>query len=71
MVSYFCSLKFTSHIEAEQELESMGEVQESDVDIGSLEAAKEKFREHEQYMQSLTQSQDNVGRVLHRYARSF
>lgn len=46
----------------------MGEVQESDVDIGSLEAAKEKFREHEQYMQSLTQSQDNVGRVLHRYA---
>ena len=71
MVSYFCSLKFTSHIEAEQELESMGEVQESDVDIGSLEAAKEKFREHEQYMQSLTQSQDNVGRVLHRYRRSF
>ena len=36
--------------------------------IGALESAKEKFREHEQYMQSLTQSQENIGRVLHRFA---
>ncbi|KAL3082936.1 hypothetical protein niasHS_010738 [Heterodera schachtii] len=52
--------------EAEQELDTMKKAAEMDESITNLEMAKEKFREHEQYMQSLAQSQESVGRVLHR-----
>uniref|UniRef100_A0A183C715 Calponin-homology (CH) domain-containing protein n=1 Tax=Globodera pallida TaxID=36090 RepID=A0A183C715_GLOPA len=52
--------------EAEHDLDTMKKRAEMDEDITSLEIAKEKFREHELYMQSLTQSQESVGRVLHR-----
>ncbi|KAL7074908.1 hypothetical protein ACQ4LE_005860, partial [Meloidogyne hapla] len=52
--------------EAEQELELMSPTQKDENEIPSLEIAKEKFHEHEKYMQSLTQSQESVGRVLHR-----
>lgn len=31
-----------------------------------LSSVKKRFREHEQFMKSLTESQDSVGRVLHR-----
>ncbi|CAK5020124.1 unnamed protein product [Meloidogyne enterolobii] len=44
----------------------MSSTQEDENELPSLEAAKEKFHEHEKYMQSLTQSQESVGRVLHR-----
>lgn len=36
-----------------------------------VEVVKTQFREHEQFMQSLTESQDSVGRVLHRLSSVF
>ncbi|VDK43703.1 unnamed protein product [Anisakis simplex] len=72
-------------LEAEEQANSMGSVDETDVRnftdslryygviIGGIqfenynvEVVKAQFREHEQFMQSLTESQDSVGRVLHR-----
>ncbi|CAD5206423.1 unnamed protein product [Bursaphelenchus okinawaensis] len=47
-------------LEADEELNSMEPVNESDVDM-----VKNQFREHEQFMLSLTESKDKVGRVLH------
>uniref|UniRef100_A0A1I7ZWA7 Calponin-homology (CH) domain-containing protein n=1 Tax=Steinernema glaseri TaxID=37863 RepID=A0A1I7ZWA7_9BILA len=48
-------------LEAEEELGMMGSVSEKDV-----ETVKQQFKQHEQFMLSLTHSQDSVGRVLHR-----
>jgi len=45
----------------------MSSTQEDENELPNLETAKEKFHEHEKYMQSLTQSQESVGRVLHRF----
>uniref|UniRef100_A0A1I7SAC8 Dystrophin n=1 Tax=Bursaphelenchus xylophilus TaxID=6326 RepID=A0A1I7SAC8_BURXY len=47
-------------LEADEELNSMEPVNESDVDT-----VKNQFRDHEQFMLSLTESKDKVGRVLH------
>uniref|UniRef100_A0A915ACG1 Dystrophin n=1 Tax=Parascaris univalens TaxID=6257 RepID=A0A915ACG1_PARUN len=48
-------------LEAEEQANSMDPVEEENVEV-----VKTQFREHEQFMQSLTESQDSVGRVLHR-----
>ncbi|KAK0429407.1 hypothetical protein QR680_011365 [Steinernema hermaphroditum] len=48
-------------LEAEEELGMMGTVNENEV-----ETVKQQFKQHEQFMLSLTHSQDSVGRVLHR-----
>uniref|UniRef100_A0A913HW11 Calponin-homology (CH) domain-containing protein n=1 Tax=Strongyloides stercoralis TaxID=6248 RepID=A0A913HW11_STRER len=48
-------------LEAEEELNNMGHV--STIDVEKL---KEQFKQHEQFMLSLTQSQDSVGKVLAR-----
>lgn len=48
-------------LEAEEQANSMEPVEENQVEV-----VKAQFREHEQFMQSLTESQDSVGRVLHR-----
>uniref|UniRef100_A0A0N5BAQ1 Dystrophin n=1 Tax=Strongyloides papillosus TaxID=174720 RepID=A0A0N5BAQ1_STREA len=48
-------------LEAEEELNNMGHVSTTDV-----EKLKEQFKQHEQFMLSLTQSQDSVGKVLAR-----
>lgn len=58
-------------MEAEQEMRSMGVFKQSD-DLrkrresfnDDLETVKQNFRTHEQFMRSLTESQDSVGRVL-------
>ncbi|VDD85235.1 unnamed protein product [Enterobius vermicularis] len=48
-------------LEAEERANNMDPVEEKDVEL-----VKIQFREHESFMQSLTDSQDSVGRVLHR-----
>ncbi|TKR92164.1 hypothetical protein L596_006870 [Steinernema carpocapsae] len=48
-------------LEAEEELGLMGSVNENEVEM-----VKQQFKQHEQFMLSLTHSQDSVGRVLHR-----
>uniref|UniRef100_A0A914V783 Uncharacterized protein n=1 Tax=Plectus sambesii TaxID=2011161 RepID=A0A914V783_9BILA len=48
-------------LEAEDQLQSMLPVCEADVEI-----VKRQFKDHEDFMVSLTQSQDSVGLVLHR-----
>uniref|UniRef100_A0A0N4ZFM9 Dystrophin n=1 Tax=Parastrongyloides trichosuri TaxID=131310 RepID=A0A0N4ZFM9_PARTI len=48
-------------LDAEEELNNMGPVSTDDV-----EKLKEQFKQHEQFMLSLTQSQDSVGKVLAR-----
>ncbi|CEF68324.1 Discontinuous actin hexagon [Strongyloides ratti] len=48
-------------LDAEEELNNMGYVSTTDV-----EKLKEQFKQHEQFMLSLTQSQDSVGKVLAR-----
>lgn len=58
-------------MEAEQEMRLMGVFKQSD-DLNErreslnddLETVKQNFRIHEQFMRSLTESQDSVGRVL-------
>lgn len=47
--------------EAEEQTNSLGSIEQEDVEV-----VKAQFKEHEQFMQSLTESQDSVGRVLHR-----
>lgn len=53
-------------LEAEQELHSMGESDKKPVEGDQLEIVMKQFRDHENFMKSLTESQDSVGKVLHR-----
>ncbi|VDN06694.1 unnamed protein product [Thelazia callipaeda] len=48
-------------LEAEEQANCMEPIEKNDV-----EQVKKQFKEHESFMQSLTESQDSVGRVLHR-----
>ncbi|KAI1731516.1 calponin homology (CH) domain-containing protein [Ditylenchus destructor] len=53
-------------LEAEQELQAMGESDKKPVEGDQLEVVMKQFRDHENFMKSLTESQDSVGKVLHR-----
>lgn len=59
-------------LEAEHELSNMDfnkSIKNTDYNVTEqtdLEMVKKMFREHEQFMKSLTESQNSVGRVLHR-----
>ncbi|KAM3720398.1 Dystrophin-1 [Dirofilaria immitis] len=48
-------------LEAEEQINSMKPIEKDNVEL-----VKSLFKEHEMFMQSLTESQDGVGRVLHR-----
>ncbi|CAG9538019.1 unnamed protein product [Cercopithifilaria johnstoni] len=48
-------------LEAEEQANCMKSIEKDDVEL-----VKSLFKEHEMFMQSLTESQDGVGRVLHR-----
>ncbi|EYC34821.1 hypothetical protein Y032_1384g3857, partial [Ancylostoma ceylanicum] len=48
-------------LEAEEELSLLDEVDEND-----LKTVRKQFKDFENFMASLTESQDTVGRVLHR-----
>lgn len=48
-------------LETEDEIRTMPPIEAS-----SLDALKKQFKEHEEFMLSLTESQESVGRVLHR-----
>ncbi|KAK6106219.1 Spectrin repeat family protein [Brugia pahangi] len=48
-------------LEAEEQINCMKSIEKDDVEL-----VKSQFKEHEMFMQSLTESQDGVGRVLHR-----
>lgn len=68
----FCLKVLTWLLEAEQEMQIMGVFkqekdktnQRRDSINDNLETVKRKFCDHEQFMKSLTESQDSVGRVL-------
>ncbi|EYC34820.1 hypothetical protein Y032_1384g3857, partial [Ancylostoma ceylanicum] len=49
-------------LEAEEELSLLDEVDEND-----LKTVRKQFKDFENFMASLTESQDTVGRVLHRF----
>ncbi|KIH43074.1 hypothetical protein ANCDUO_26929, partial [Ancylostoma duodenale] len=49
-------------LEAEEELSLLDEVDEKD-----LKVVRKQFKDFENFMASLTESQDTVGRVLHRF----
>uniref|UniRef100_A0A915Q2R9 Calponin-homology (CH) domain-containing protein n=1 Tax=Setaria digitata TaxID=48799 RepID=A0A915Q2R9_9BILA len=56
-------------LEAEEQASSMKPIEEDDVGLDfvpGVELVKSQFKEHEMFMQSLTESQDGVGRVLRR-----